>query len=72
MTKTVRRPRQDLTIRELRRMKELADIGIPCGSVGKLVSHEFGTDRNATDVRRFLRRYYEWRSPLPARGRPFA
>lgn len=55
-----------LTVPELRRMKELADLGLPCGSVAKLISHEFGTDRNAGDVRYYLRANYDWRRGIAA------
>lgn len=51
-----------ITIVELRQMKELADLDLPCGSIAKLVSHEFGSERNATDIRGYLRRHYGWRS----------
>lgn len=51
-----------ITIVELRRMKYLADLGMPSGSIATLVSHEFGTDRNAADIRDYLRRNFGWRS----------
>ena len=58
-----------ISIVELRRMKALADLDIPNGSIAKLVSHEFGTDRNANDVRGYLQRYYGWRTKSKRGGR---
>jgi hypothetical protein len=58
-----------ITIVELRRMKTLADLGMPLGSIATLVSHEFGAERNATDVRGYLRRHYGWRSASARGGR---
>lgn len=51
-----------VSIVELRRMKALADLGVPSGSIATLLAHEFGTDRTAADVRSYLRRNYGWRS----------
>lgn len=61
-----------ISIVELRRMKELADLDLPCGSIAKLIAHEFGTERNATDVRGYLRRHYGWRSGRNREPRGFA
>lgn len=58
------------TIPELERARVLAfDVGLPAGSIAKLLVHEFGTTRTASTVRGALHRYFDWHG-VP-RGVPF-
>lgn len=60
---------RQVSMPELRRMKELADdYALPAGSVAKVVSREFGTVRNANDVRHYLRRYFDFRPSQRAKA----
>lgn len=58
------------TIPELRRIKQLADAGMPCGSIAILLELDFGTVRTADTVRAALQRHFKWKSGRN-RGNPF-
>ena len=51
-------------------MKQLADAGMPCGSIAIDLKVDFGSDRNANDIRMALKRYYGWKAGKP-RGTSF-
>lgn len=68
------RPRKhQFTMPELKRMKQLADAGMPAGSIAIALKVDFGTEREPSTIRTSLRRYFPgWRATSGARnnGRP--
>lgn len=64
-------PKQPWTKPELERARVLAfDVRLPAGSIAKLLTHEFGTERKPEGVRDALRKYFGWQG-VP-RGKPSA
>lgn len=46
------------TLPELRRMKQLSDAGMPCGSIAIALRVDFGVTRTGDTVRCALRRHF--------------
>lgn len=53
------------TVPELRRMKQLAEAGMPCGSIAIALEVDFGVPRTSATVRCALRRHFNWSAGKP-------
>lgn len=55
-------PKLRWTIPELERARVLAfEVGLPAGSIAKLLTYEYGRARSSDTVRYALRKYFKWK-----------
>jgi hypothetical protein len=66
----MRRKYECVTLPELRRVKELHDAGMPCGSIAIICRLDFGAERDGASVRGILQRYFPDYERRP-HGNPF-